>query len=188
MCSQFFSESDDEFSTGSSIGVRFGEPTRYIYPDAHPELEAFPRSAAEALKRKNAPQTASPSSTIATKKPKIEGSGSRGRVITADFPQLTKSVLGGTCSKYRVGISAQGSFLSRMEERDLAAGYWVDSCEERHVRVEFDEDLLKIVSISNFGGPRRIIANRSHRLPLVVRRYEVNSKPMRGPSSRPSLA
>jgi len=39
----YFSESDDEFGT-TIRGVPYPQPVVYKYPDAHPDLEKFPRS------------------------------------------------------------------------------------------------------------------------------------------------
>ena len=39
----YFSESDDEFGT-TIRGVPYHPPVVYQYPDAHPDLEKFPRS------------------------------------------------------------------------------------------------------------------------------------------------
>lgn len=143
-------ESDDEFETGSRLGVRFQEPTRYVYPEAHPELESFPCSAAEAerasLKRKSPPQTTSPSSTIYIKKSKTDASGTRGRVRAADFDEMTKSILEDAMSKYRVSIAAEEPYPDRVDDRDLAADAWVRACEDRKLRMDFDEDILKLVT------------------------------------------
>lgn len=143
-------DSDDEFETGESIGVRFQEPTRYIYPDAHPELEAFPRSSAEAERtslgvRKTPPASVSASTTVYIKKVKTESSGTRGRMRAADFDEMTKSILEDAMSIYRVSICSVEPYPDRLEDRDLAADAWVRACEDRKVRVDFDEDILKLV-------------------------------------------
>lgn len=98
--------------------------------------------------RKSPPLTASPSSTVIIKKAKNETVGSRGRVRVADFDDLTKVVLESAISEYRtVYICGVEPYPDRVEARDFAADTWVDACGERNVRIEFDEDILKLVGV-----------------------------------------
>jgi hypothetical protein len=87
----------------------------------------------------------SPSSTVITKKIKVESSGSRGRVRAGDFDQVSKAVLEDAISKFRALISTVGPYPDKTEERDWAADCWVQACESRNLRIEFEEDSLKLV-------------------------------------------
>lgn len=98
--------------------------------------------------RKDCPATPAPSTTVVTKRPKTESSGSRRRVRVADFDELSKSLLEETISIYRAQIGGVQPYPDRLEDRDTATGAWVESCNARGVRVEFDEDMLKLVSLT----------------------------------------
>ncbi|EDR11598.1 uncharacterized protein LACBIDRAFT_324274 [Laccaria bicolor S238N-H82] len=152
-------DSDDEFGTKLS-GVTYPQPTEYRYPQVHPDLEAFPRSMTEAVSvkptkavtpatnpriRKDCPVTPAPSTTVIIKRPKMETSRTRGRVCASDFDELSKSLLEESISIYRTQIGGVQPYPDCLEEHDATTAAWVEACTARGVRVEFDEDILKLV-------------------------------------------
>lgn len=124
-------------------------------------LETFPRSAPVQAtlvpqasiqpaqpadpKRKENPSTASAETTVVTKRIKIEGSGSRGRIRTANFDELTRSIIEETISIYRAQIGAVEPFPERTDDRDTVKQAWVEVCTSRNLRVELEEDIFKLV-------------------------------------------
>lgn len=189
----FVTDDDDEFSPIQ--GIPYEEPVPYFYPNAHPDLEYFPRSSLSASLtssppdhtpapsrrppappfapsvhgaahnlpqptqhsmlgiRKSPPPNVFPSPTIIIKKVKNETVGSRGRVRASDFDDLTKVILEGAISEFRtVVICAEEPYPGRVEARDFAADAWVNACRERNIRIEFDEDMLKLASISLYSS------------------------------------
>jgi len=151
---------DDEYDL-STPSVTHRRPLVYRYQDAHAALETFPRSAPVQAtlvpqaslqpaqpadpKRKENPPTASAETTVVTKRIKIEGSGSRGRIRTADFDELTRSIIEETISIYRAQIGAVEPFPERTEDRDTVKQAWVEVCTGRNLRVELEEDIFKLV-------------------------------------------
>ena len=100
-------------------------------------------------KRKDSPTTTSPEATVVTKQIKVEGSGSRGRVRTADFDELTRSIIEETISIYRAQIGSVEPFPERTDDRDTVKQAWLEVCTGRNLRVELEEDIFKLVSESD---------------------------------------
>ena len=100
-------------------------------------------------KRKDSPTTTSPETTVVTKQIKVEGSGSRGRVRTADFDELTRSIIEETISIYRAQIGSVEPFPERTDDRDTVKQAWLEVCTGRNLRVELEEDIFKLVSESD---------------------------------------
>ncbi|KAF8874589.1 hypothetical protein BD779DRAFT_1450823, partial [Infundibulicybe gibba] len=165
------------------------QPITYIYPNAHPDLEQFPRSASTSLDspsaatshsdsslgvRKSPPPTPSPSSTIITKKIKTETVGSRGRVRASDFDDLSKAVLEDAIVDYRAQVCTVEPYPDRLQDRDWAAKVWVKACEERNVRIEFDEDILKLVYYSTASQVRGQLKTICR--PLVESLYQLDNE------------
>jgi hypothetical protein len=152
---------DDEFDL-STPSITYRKPLVYRYQEAHPALETFPRDAPVQSvivpqaslkpaqpadhKRKENPPTASAETTVVTKRIKVEGSGSRGRIRTADFDELTRSIIEETISIYRAQIGAVEPFPERTDDRDTVKQAWVEVCTGRNLRVELEEDIFKLVS------------------------------------------
>ena len=136
--------------------------------------------------RKDCPTTPAPSTMVVIKRPKTELSGSRGRARVADFDELSKSLLEETISIYRAQIGGVHPYPDRLEDRDAATGAWVESCNARGVRVEFDEDMLKLVSVTILSVV--ILSTRSlHRSLPVHLRSVASSRPSHGLWSRPHM-
>ncbi|EDR04612.1 uncharacterized protein LACBIDRAFT_330425 [Laccaria bicolor S238N-H82] len=161
--------SDDEFGTKSTL---YSQPVVYKYPDAHPELEAFPRAeSAHVSKQAEQDHQAALTPSVRASKQPTESSGSRRRARVADFDELSKSLLEETISIYRAQIGGVQPYPDRLEDRDTATGAWVESCNARGVRVEFDEDMLKLITAraSQVRGQLKTIAR-----PLVEAAYGIN--------------
>ncbi|GLB43996.1 hypothetical protein LshimejAT787_1501800 [Lyophyllum shimeji] len=152
--------SDDEFGSGHSAGVHFAEPRHLSYPDAHPEFEDVSTFAvaAEELERsrspppktlgmrKSPPPSPGPSTTVVVKKAKVENSGSRGRVCARDLDAMSKNCIAGAIAGYRAWNSTQQPYPSTLEDRDKAGELWRVVCTDKGVRIEFDEDILKLIT------------------------------------------
>jgi hypothetical protein len=95
--------------------------------------------------RKEPPTTASAATTVLTKSLKTSGSGSRGRIRTSDFDDLSKSLIEGTMAIYKAKLSATHPFPDRIEDRDAVKDSWIEVCSERNVQVELEEDVFKLV-------------------------------------------
>jgi Domain of unknown function (DUF6532) len=116
----------------------------YDLPDAHLTTETKPKETFE-RKRKETPTTTSLETTVVTKRIKVEGSGSRGRIRTADFNELTRSIIEETISIYRAQISSVEPFPERTDDRDTVKQAWLEVCTARNLRVELEEDIYKLV-------------------------------------------
>ena len=71
--------------------------------------------------------------TIVTKSIKVEGSGSRGRVQSADFSELTCSIIEETISIYRAQIVSVEPFPERVDDRDTVKQAWLEVCTARNL-------------------------------------------------------
>jgi hypothetical protein len=106
----------------------------------------------------------------------VEGSGSRGRIRTADFDDLTLSIVEETISIYRAQISSVEPFPDRTEDRDTIKQAWIEVCTGRNVRVDLEEDIFKLVSdASDFI--HYVVMISLYRLSDVLRKYEAMLKP-----------
>ena len=95
-------------------------------------------------KRKEALETTtSHETTVVTKTLKVEGSGSCGRVQTADFSNLTRSIIEKSISIYRAQITSVEPFPERTEDRDTVKQAWLEVCRGWNLRVGLDEDIFK---------------------------------------------
>jgi hypothetical protein len=138
--------------------------SHYDYADSEPLYEgAHPASGTKQnktpktkpnqtpeTKRKEIPTTTSSETTVVTKRIKIEGSGSRGRVRTADFDELTRSIIEETISIYRAQLGSVEPFPDRTEDHATIKQAWVEVCTGRNIRVELEEDIFKLVSDSSY--------------------------------------
>ena len=97
-------------------------------------------------KRKESPPTTSSETTVVTKRIKVEGSGSRGRVRTADFNELTRSIIEETISIYRAQIGGVEPFPERADDCDTVKQAWLEVCIGRNLQVELEEDIFKLVN------------------------------------------
>lgn len=123
------------------LAVADSEPLYHAHPA--PETK---QTAMSERKRKEAPETTSHETTVVTKTLKVEGSGSRGRVRTADFSDLTRSIIEESISIYRAQIASVEPFPERTEDRDTVKQAWLEVCRGRNLRVGLDEDIFKLVS------------------------------------------
>jgi hypothetical protein len=118
-------------------------------PAAEPLYHAHPAPETSEKKRKETPATTSAETTVVTKSLKVEGSGSRGRVRTADFNALTRSIVEETISIYRAQIASVEPFPERADDRDTVKQVWLEVCTGRNLQVEIEEDSFKYVSDSS---------------------------------------
>ncbi|RDB18461.1 hypothetical protein Hypma_000275 [Hypsizygus marmoreus] len=173
-------QSDDEEFTGVDHIVNYQEPRHYVYPNAHSELESFPRSGLSASPdghstlgiRKSPPPTMSVASTITIKKPKVETTGSRGRVRASDFDDLSKTVLEDAIAEYRARICTQDPYPDRIRDREWGTSVWVAACAARGVQIEFEESALKLITqrSSQVRGQLKTVAR-----PLLEPRFDINA-------------
>jgi hypothetical protein len=142
------------------------KPAAYHYPDAHPDLEAFPKSslpptpahqgqAPVSGKRKSPPPTLSPETTVVLKQTKAAPSGSRGRIRAADFEGISKAVLDDAIKEFSTLIATRHAFPEKLSSDDRekwAAECWVLACKKRSIQMEFDNDASTLVHhlITNF--------------------------------------
>jgi hypothetical protein len=119
------------------------EPLHHV----HPAPETKQKETSE-RKRKEIPDTTSTETMIVTKSVKVEGSGSRGRVRSADFSELMCSIIEETISIYCAQIASVEPFPKRADDRDTVKQAWLEVCTARNLRVELEEDIFKFVSRS----------------------------------------
>ena len=158
------------------------------YPDAHPALETFPRTQATPIpevsqttgnKQKETPPTTSAEMTVVTKRIKVEGSSSHGRIRTADFNELTQSIIEEMISIYRAQIGSVEPFPECADDRDTVKQAWVEVCTGQNLRVELEENIFKLVSDSNYF-PLFVTMISPCRLLVMLRKQEGMLKPFRG--------
>ena len=118
------------------------EPHVYGYLDAHPvppALESLPHSSRSppakpsqpapiACKRKDTPPSTSAETTVLIKCVKVEGSGSRGRIRTADFDELMRSIIEEVISIYHAQIGGVEPFPERADDHDSVKQAWLEVC------------------------------------------------------------
>ncbi|KAJ7588278.1 hypothetical protein C8J56DRAFT_941262 [Mycena floridula] len=116
-------------------GQTYQQPTKYFYPNAHPDLQSFLRSSSpesitqdsspSALgKRKTSPLTPAAETTIQIKQAKISSSGSRGRVRAADF---------------------ECAYPERTQDSQDATNAFVEACKKRGVEIEISDAILRLI-------------------------------------------
>lgn len=161
----FVSVSDDEFDTHLPANT-YPAPTKVYYPNAHPDLHGFHQSSKSPAEREPAPPAqarSAPSSTLRVRKTppvttssetsrvvksvKVTTGGTRGRIQTSDFDELTKAVLEDTITVYKGHLFTNGAFLERAEEYDLAIKSFVFVCKTRNIQMEVDDDSMKLVCL-----------------------------------------
>ena len=87
---------------------------------------------------------------VLIKRVKVEGSGSCGRIRTADFDELTRSIIEEVILIYRVQIGGVEPFPERADDHDSVKQAWLEVCTSRSLRVELEEDIFKLVRRSPF--------------------------------------
>ena len=58
---------------------------------------------------------------------------------------MTKSVVEEAISIYRAQIGAVEPYPDRVEDREAVVAAWVEACNGRGIRIEFDQDIMKLV-------------------------------------------
>ena len=137
---------------------RRGTPTLFSEPDdsspqpnisddldAHPSVLGIRKSPPS---REDAERTATMS-----KRARTEPSGSRNRLCIADFDSLCQSVLKRALSYYRATLNNVSPFPSQLEDRDAATDAWVQACTDLNTKVDFEEPLMKLVSLTLLHSP-----------------------------------
>ena len=119
--------------TFSSIVLTTATESLYHYPDVDPAPETKQKETKRKLEE--TPTTTSSETTVVTKKVKLEGSGSRGRVRTADFDELRRSLIEETISIYRAQIGGVEPFPKRTDDRETVKQAWLEVCTGRNVQV-----------------------------------------------------
>jgi hypothetical protein len=161
--------------------------TEPLYPDVNParaketKQKKIPEGKqlekeTHGTKRKESPTTTSSETTVVTKSIKLEGSGSRGRVRTADFNELARSIIEETISIYRAQIGGVDPFPERTDDRDTVKQAWVEVCSGRNVQVELEEDMFKLVSDYNYYSVLIVAMISLCRLLVVLRKHEAMLK------------
>jgi hypothetical protein len=126
------------------------------YPDVHPAPETVTKQKETVekeipeSKRKEPPTTTSAETTIVTKRIKVEGSGSRGRIRTADFGVLKQSLVEETISIYRAQIGGVDPFPERSDDRDTVKQAWLEVCTARNVEIDIEDDMYKVVCDTSY--------------------------------------
>ncbi|KAJ7592321.1 hypothetical protein C8J56DRAFT_781103 [Mycena floridula] len=138
-------------------GQAYQQPTKYFYPDAHPDLENFPRSSSPAGsitedpglgslgKRKTPPSTPAAETTVQLKQVKISSSGSRARIRAADFDDFSKKVIEDAIVPYKAGIFTVNAYPDRTQDSQNAANAFVDACKKKNVEIEVSDTILKLI-------------------------------------------
>lgn len=76
---------------------------------------------------------------------RIRTSGSRNRVRLSDFDDFSRDLLEDSISNYRASIFTKNAFPERLEDRGEATSAFLKACRDRKIKVELEEDHLKIV-------------------------------------------
>ena len=98
--------------------------------------------------RKSPPRTTSEETAVTIKRPKTDTSGTRGRTQISDFDDLTKSLADETISIYQAQIVAVQPWPTTAENWESVTQAWIEVCTSRNVRIDLDDEILKVVSSS----------------------------------------
>ena len=140
------------------------EPHGYGYLDAHPvppALESLPCSSRSppaepsqpapiACKWKDTLPSTSAETTVLIKRVKVKGSGSCGCIRTANFNELTRSIIEEVISIYHAQIGGVEPFPECADDCDSVKQAWLEVCTSCSLRVELEEDIFKLVRQSPF--------------------------------------
>ncbi|KIJ90071.1 hypothetical protein K443DRAFT_117147 [Laccaria amethystina LaAM-08-1] len=87
------------------------------------------------------------------------------------FDDVTKSVVEEAISIYRAQIGAVEPYPDRVEDREAAVAAWVEACNGRGIRIEFDQDIMKLITAraSQARGQLKTLAR-----PLVEAAYGIS--------------
>ena len=112
------SDGDSNPSAPATITYGDSEESLYHYPDAQPAPTPTQKETPDSeRKRKETLATTSTETTVVTKKIKVEGSGSCGRIHQVDFDELTRSIIEETISIYRAQIGSVEPFPEHADDR-----------------------------------------------------------------------
>jgi hypothetical protein len=92
-----------------------------------------------------APPRADTDTPTTMKTVRIGTSGSRNRVRLSDFDDFSRDLLEDSISHYRASIFTKNAFPERLEDRGEATSAFLKACQDRKIKVELEEDHLKIV-------------------------------------------
>jgi hypothetical protein len=95
--------------------------------------------------RKSPPPRADAETTTTIKSLRTGTSGSRNCIRLADFNDFSRDLLEDAISYYRASIFTKNAFPERLEDRGEATTAFLKACQDRKVKVELEEDHLKIV-------------------------------------------
>ena len=152
---------EDEFDL-STPSVTHRWPLIYCHQDAPATLETFlQRAPVQAAivpqaslkpaqpadhKQKENPLTASAETMVVTKQIKVEGSGSHSHICTADFDELTCSIIEETILIYHAQIGAVEPFPECTNDCNTVKQAWVEVCTGQNLQAPLEEDIFKLVS------------------------------------------
>jgi hypothetical protein len=142
-CFSSFNSSYLSYLIHKNLAVSNDEVPVYSFPDAHPAVETSQPTAN--YKRKDIPMTMTADTTVVTKHIKVEGSGSHSHIRTADFNELTQSIIEETISIYCAQIGGVEPFPERADDRNAVKQAWLEVCTSRSLKVELKEDIFKLV-------------------------------------------
>ena len=115
--------SDSEFNPSPPATITYRDLVEPLYHNPDSNLHPAPEN-----KRKETPPTTSAETTVVTKRIKDDGSGSRGRIQTADFNELAWSVIEETISIYRAQIGSVEPFPECANDCDTVKQAWLEVC------------------------------------------------------------
>ncbi|KAI0696363.1 hypothetical protein BC835DRAFT_1230411, partial [Cytidiella melzeri] len=86
--------------------------------------------------------------TVVVKKAKLTltGTGSRGRIQSADVNGPGKPVVDNTCTTFRAFIATQMSFPDNAQEVQAIAAAWRQACQKAGIVIDFVEDIRLLVA------------------------------------------
>jgi hypothetical protein len=113
-----------------------------------PVATQSPLTASNERVRKSPPRTTSEETAVTIKRPKTDTAGSRGRTRISDFDDLTKSLADETISIYQAQIVAVQPWPTTSENWESVTQAWIEVCTSRSVRIDLDDEILKVVSFS----------------------------------------
>ncbi|KZT21733.1 hypothetical protein NEOLEDRAFT_1072839 [Neolentinus lepideus HHB14362 ss-1] len=74
------------------------------------------------------------------------GTGSRGRIRVSEFGPMLRSLIMLAQHLYRCKVMTEWPYPNDVEEQGMAMEAWTAACKVKNVHMEFDEDILKLIT------------------------------------------
>lgn len=151
----------------SPVAASAGQGRRHSSKSPHQR----PNSPTSRRRRSRSPLTTRDASHV-TKRRRVQGSGTRGRLRMQDFKSLVRSVLKDAIGHYRTRLSTEDPYPADTTQEQWAKAAWVKACQNKGVDIPVEEEIIGMITAR--GSQLRGEIKTKTR-PLVESAYELQA-------------